>query len=322
MPSPIPGTNGAFETRPREALKPKTPQHDAGIRIEPPPSEPCAIAQSPAASAAAGAAARAACVPGQVPGRAARAVERGVRERGRPELRRVRLARGSRSRPPSAGVTWAMSKSGTLSANACEENVVRIPAVVSRSLSEIGTPWKGASAGSSAFARASASASSPRTVTYEPSSGSRRVDPLQVGLDELDRRDLSFPNEASLLGRREERELHPGDRIRRLLRSSRRCPGGSGTSEVEEERGRGEPHERVDLLAATLRGADDDEGDEAHADAVRDRERERHEHDRQRRSPGRSRGREVDPGELAPGRRRPRPLLGLGQHRHHHEARR
>ena len=71
-------------------------------------------------------------------------------------------------------VTWARSKSGTFDANACEENVVRIPAVVSRSLSEIGTPWKGASAGSSAFARASASASSPRTVTYAPSSGSSR----------------------------------------------------------------------------------------------------------------------------------------------------
>ena len=71
-------------------------------------------------------------------------------------------------------VTWARSKSGTFEANACEENVVRIPAVVSRSLSEIGTPWKGASAGSSAFARASASASSPRTVTYAPSSGSSR----------------------------------------------------------------------------------------------------------------------------------------------------
>ena len=43
--------------------------------------------------------------------------------------------------------TWARSKSGTFDANAGEENVVRMPAVVSRSLSEIGTPWNGASAG-------------------------------------------------------------------------------------------------------------------------------------------------------------------------------
>ena len=52
MPSPMPGIKGALETRPREALKPKTPQHEAGILIEPPPSDPCEIAQSPAATAA------------------------------------------------------------------------------------------------------------------------------------------------------------------------------------------------------------------------------------------------------------------------------
>jgi hypothetical protein len=70
---------------------------------------------------------------------------------------------------------WVRSKSGTFEANACDENVVRIPAVVSRSLSEIGTPWNGAAAGSAAFARASATASSPRTVTYAPRSGSSRA---------------------------------------------------------------------------------------------------------------------------------------------------
>jgi hypothetical protein len=54
---------------------------------------------------------------------------------------------------------------GTFDANADVENVVAMPAVVSRSLSEIGTPWNGASAAASAFACASTSASSPRTVT-------------------------------------------------------------------------------------------------------------------------------------------------------------
>src|SRR6185312_5375669 len=34
--------NGASDTRPRAGLIPKTPQHDAGMRIEPPPSVPCA----------------------------------------------------------------------------------------------------------------------------------------------------------------------------------------------------------------------------------------------------------------------------------------
>ena len=45
--------NGALDTRPREGLRPKTPQHDAGIRIEPPPSVPWATGRRPAARAAA-----------------------------------------------------------------------------------------------------------------------------------------------------------------------------------------------------------------------------------------------------------------------------
>src|SRR5690348_2860760 len=45
--------NGAGETRTREGLSPKRPQHAAGMRIEPPPSEPCASGSTPAATAAA-----------------------------------------------------------------------------------------------------------------------------------------------------------------------------------------------------------------------------------------------------------------------------
>ena len=47
-----------------------------------------------------------------------------------------------RTTNPAARVraTCARSKSGTLSAKGLLENVVRIPAVVSRSLSAIGTP--------------------------------------------------------------------------------------------------------------------------------------------------------------------------------------
>ena len=35
-----------------EGFKPTSPHHAAGMRMEPPPSEPCAIAHKPAASAA------------------------------------------------------------------------------------------------------------------------------------------------------------------------------------------------------------------------------------------------------------------------------
>src|SRR6266404_4187154 len=44
---------GDGDTRPRDGLIPRRPQHDAGMRIEPPPSLPCATGHSPAAVAAA-----------------------------------------------------------------------------------------------------------------------------------------------------------------------------------------------------------------------------------------------------------------------------
>src|SRR4051794_23803517 len=44
---------GAGETRPRDGLIPKIPQQEAGIRIDPPPSLPCAAGARPAATAAA-----------------------------------------------------------------------------------------------------------------------------------------------------------------------------------------------------------------------------------------------------------------------------
>src|SRR3569623_1140004 len=45
--------NAAGNVRPREGLKPNTPQPEAGIRLEPPPSFACALGTLPAATAAA-----------------------------------------------------------------------------------------------------------------------------------------------------------------------------------------------------------------------------------------------------------------------------
>src|SRR6266511_4246763 len=45
--------NGPTGVRPRVGLSPNSPQHDAGMRIEPPPSFACAIGTMPAATAAA-----------------------------------------------------------------------------------------------------------------------------------------------------------------------------------------------------------------------------------------------------------------------------
>ena len=45
--------SGPTGVRPRDGLSPNRPQHDAGIRIEPPPSFACASGTMPAATAAA-----------------------------------------------------------------------------------------------------------------------------------------------------------------------------------------------------------------------------------------------------------------------------
>src|SRR6185437_8092483 len=48
-----PDPYGAGETRPRDGFSPNRLQHDAGMRIEPPPSLACATGARPAATAAA-----------------------------------------------------------------------------------------------------------------------------------------------------------------------------------------------------------------------------------------------------------------------------
>src|SRR5580693_8865843 len=50
---PISSPAGARDARPRLGLRPKSPQHEAGMRIEPAPSPPLAAGTMPAATAAA-----------------------------------------------------------------------------------------------------------------------------------------------------------------------------------------------------------------------------------------------------------------------------
>ncbi len=46
-------SSGPVDVRPRVGLSPTSPQHDAGMRIEPPPSFACATGTMPLATAAA-----------------------------------------------------------------------------------------------------------------------------------------------------------------------------------------------------------------------------------------------------------------------------
>src|SRR5258708_35086687 len=49
---PQPSSAGANDTRPRDGLRPNSPEHAAGIRIDPPPSLACAAGTTPPATAA------------------------------------------------------------------------------------------------------------------------------------------------------------------------------------------------------------------------------------------------------------------------------
>ena len=174
MPSPsAPEPYGAGETRPRDGFTPTTPQHDDGLRMEPPPSLPCAAGQRPAAVAAA-------APPLEPP--EVRDVSHGFRQTPFSSDSVIAIVPSSgvfvlprRTKPASRSRrTTAASLVGTLSASAFVEYVVRRPAVSCRSLTGSGTPWNGASDATDSAARAAASAPSASTVTYAFSCGSSR----------------------------------------------------------------------------------------------------------------------------------------------------
>src|SRR5437667_9600222 len=168
-----PETHGAGETRPREGLIPNRPQHDDGIRIEPPPSLPWASGASPAATAAA-------APPLEPPG--VRALSHGLRQSPLSSDSVIAIVPNSgvfvlpNTTKPASRMrrTTAASTCGTLFAYAFVEYVVRRPAVSFRSLIGIGTPWNGPAGGADSAARPAASAPSASTVMYELSCGSSR----------------------------------------------------------------------------------------------------------------------------------------------------
>src|SRR5579862_4721357 len=162
-----PDPHGAGDTRPRAGLIPTSPQQEAGMRIEPPPSLACAIGQRAAAVAAA-------APPLDPP--AVRDVSQGLRHAPFSSDSVIPIVPNSgvfvlpRTTKPASRMrrTVAVSNAGTLPASAFVDSVVRRPAVSVRSLIEIGTPANGPERSS----RAAASAPSASTVTYALSAGS------------------------------------------------------------------------------------------------------------------------------------------------------
>src|SRR4051794_7535110 len=155
---------GAQDTRPRVGLRPTRPQQDAGMRIDPPPSLPCASDTMPEATAAP-------LPPEEPPG--VWPVSYGLRH----GPKRAGSVTGGM---PSSGVfvlpttiapaarslrTVALSTVGTKSPIAAMPLVVRMPSVQAiRSLIAIGTPASGRSS-PCWTASASASARSAASVT-------------------------------------------------------------------------------------------------------------------------------------------------------------
>src|SRR6202040_2542491 len=131
-------------TRPKVCLKPTTPQHAAGMRLDPPPSVPMPKGASPAATAAA-------APPDEPPGVRRRSHGLAVRPNSGASVKHLwpnsgvvvlptRIAPAAFSR-----ATAVESAAGTLSASATEPKVVRTPAVLTRSLTANGTPCSGGS---------------------------------------------------------------------------------------------------------------------------------------------------------------------------------
>ncbi len=193
--------SGAHDTRPRVGFRPTRPQHEAGMRIEPPPSLPCASETMPDATAAP-------LPPDDPPG--VRDVSHGLRVG-------PKRSGSVTGRIPSSGVlvlptmiapaarsfrTVALSCDGTQSPIASMPWVVRIPSVKAiRSLIAIGTPASGRSS-PGLIASASASARSATVVTNALSSSFSVVDRVQRLLHQLTRADLAAADQLGLLGGR------------------------------------------------------------------------------------------------------------------------
>src|SRR5207249_1092322 len=129
-------------TRPKVCLKPATPQHAAGMRLDPPPSVPMPNGTRPAATAAA-------APPDDPPGVRDRSQGFAVRPNNGASVKHLwpnsgvvvlptRIAPAALSR-----ATAGESVVGMLSASATEPKVVRTPAVLTRSLTANGTPCSG-----------------------------------------------------------------------------------------------------------------------------------------------------------------------------------
>ena len=160
---------GHWGTRPREGRNPTTPQNDAGLRNEPPRSDPSARGTIPEARAQA-------APPLEPPAdrlgsTGLRVVPKTVLKVWEPAANSGTFVRPSGTTPaPRTRCTISSSRFGTWFAKSGEPYVVRQPATSCVSLNANGRPWRGpsaappASASSAANAPARARSSSSETI--------------------------------------------------------------------------------------------------------------------------------------------------------------
>ena len=153
---------GASDTRPRAGFRPTSPQQAAGMRIEPPPSLPCASGTIPAATAAAGAAGGAAGRAREVPRVARRADCGATRSTAGSRTPAARSCRRSRSRRRAGGRRTPRRTARRSRRTGRAQKVSGIPSTGWLSLIAIGTPANGRSS-PGPIASAAASARSPST---------------------------------------------------------------------------------------------------------------------------------------------------------------
>src|ERR1700674_268814 len=247
---------GARDARPRLGLSPKTPQHEAGMRIEPAPSPPLAAGTMPAATAAAE-------PPDEPP--TVRSSAHGFRVGPKSTGSVVEwlptsgvLVRPTMMRPAFRyEVTIGLSTSGRKSRSARDPAVCSTPACpVPRALSRKGTPASGPAGNGRP---ASASASSKRGVTTA----------LMVGFTASIRAIAARTSSAALISFRRTRPASPT-----ASRRARSLVAGAALGSVRRQR---LVHQRgLDSCAPVGRGSDEvpddaddqDDPDESHAAAV------------------------------------------------------
>ena len=138
-----PWSRPSVMVRSREGLRPNTPLHEAGMRIEPPPSLACAIGTTRAATATAAPPEEPPQERADVPRILGRPAEQRFGRRRQPELWRRGFAERHHARKPGSRRCMAAALAATLLAKARLPNLSGRPASGSKSLIKVGTPANG-----------------------------------------------------------------------------------------------------------------------------------------------------------------------------------